>query len=512
MAQQATDAFVPWTAAQTTQDLIQTIQAVAPTLTDFTPGSVLRSLCETWGIESQKLGEQVLTAIEGTIQTLILRVLGITPQPAQAAYGQVQFSVTTAPSSPVTLPQGFTVAIPNSQLTYVLGAPVTWPAGQTSLLAVVTCTQAGAQGNAPANTITQIVSAVPSGLTGLTVNNPQAFITGADAQTVQDALAQVPTALAQLRTATPSAVAAAALAAVVTDSNGYVTEQVAAAVAATGTYVPNPSNPLSLTAGGSGSSLAAGTVYVANDFTTAYGRTTTGSSLASVTVTAGQTITTTITLPTGSTGTGLYVGTTNNPLLLGTISSTGTITYAGGATSGLAVTVNGNTLTVTISATATNSAPAAQSVSTGFAALPGYATVWIANSANTPPSSSLLQNASNLVFGYTDSQGVYHPGSLAAGIQGQVLPATLVSQPVTVAILPQVGYTLDMVQTDVELAVTAYFDGLDIGQGITWTQLLRAILAVPTVADAQLTTPSGDVAGVVGQRYILGALTVSQLG
>lgn len=128
--------------------------------------------------------------------------------------------------------------------------------------------------------------------------------------------------------------------------------------------IPNPSTSLVLTAGGSGSTLATGTYYVGNDYGNSAGRTTLGSSIASIAVTAGQTITTSITLPASATNLGIYVGTTATPPLVGTISSNGIITYAGGLTSGLSVTQSGSTFTITISTAASSSAPLPSSTNT----------------------------------------------------------------------------------------------------------------------------------------------------
>jgi hypothetical protein len=130
--------------------------------------------------------------------------------------------------------------------------------------------------------------------------------------------------------------------------------------------VADPASPLILSASGSGSSLPAGTIYVAFDFTNAVGRTTKGNSQASISVTSGQNITTSITLPLNANGVGIYVGTTSTPLLLGTISSTGQITYSGGRSSGLSVTVSGQTLNITISNVASGTGAAPQSSNTAI--------------------------------------------------------------------------------------------------------------------------------------------------
>jgi hypothetical protein len=129
----------------------------------------------------------------------------------------------------------------------------------------------------------------------------------------------------------------------------------------------DPVIPLVLSASGSGSSLSAATYYVAYDFRTSIGQTKVGGQ-SSITVTAGQNITTTITVPQLATSVGIYVGTSSNPLLLGTISNAATpvITYSGGLSSGLSATVtntaaNGGTRTISI----TISAPASGTGASG---------------------------------------------------------------------------------------------------------------------------------------------------
>ena len=134
--------------------------------------------------------------------------------------------------------------------------------------------------------------------------------------------------------------------------------------------VANPSSPLLLSQSAGASAFTAGeTVYVAQTQINANGSTTVGQSLASIPITtAGNLITTAVTVQPGASSVGIYVGTTNTPLLLGTISSTGVITYSGGATSGLAVTVSGSTLTITIGAAATSSGSAEPTSNTTAAA------------------------------------------------------------------------------------------------------------------------------------------------
>ncbi len=501
-------AFTPWTANGVTAQIIQTTQAENVGLTDFTVGSVLRSgIAEPIAISAQDMGQQIVAASDQNMQVTLQRALNLTPQAAVAAYGEATFTVPTAPTSSGTLPSGFTVAIPHSTIQYTLGATTIWGAGVTSLNAVVTCNQAGAVGNAPANTITQIVSAVPSGLSGLTVTNPQAFTTGANAQTPLDATAQVPAALANLKAATSDAVAAKALKATVQNSSGYVTEAVGAAVSASGGYVTLPSAAPALTAVSGSTSLAAGTYTVGYTWTTADGETPL-SPTATVTITAGQAIqVSALTLPNvgqtppspNATGVNYYLST------------------AAGSSS-VAYDATGTGAATTLTALPASGAASPPTVNTAFAVTPGYATCWIANDLQTAPSATLISNAQQFVDGYTDANGNPVAGAKAAGIVTTVVAAQLQTQNVAVAVLTKPGYTLAMVQDSVIQAVQTYFAGLDIYNGknataasITWNTLVQNITSVVGVSDCQLTTPSGNVAGILGTQFIVGTITVSQM-
>ena len=95
--------FTPWTATQVTQALASGTQAVTPTLTDFTRGSVVRSLDETWAITAQDYAQQVTLAVADATERALERALAIQPAAAQAAYGSVTFSVPSAPKRGIAL-------------------------------------------------------------------------------------------------------------------------------------------------------------------------------------------------------------------------------------------------------------------------------------------------------------------------------------------------------------------------------------------------------------------------
>lgn len=496
--------FIPWTATQQAQQLVQLIQATNSGLTDFTIGSVIRSaIVEPTAIAAQDFGQQIVAVGDQNLQVTLQKALGITPAAARAAYGTVTFTVSTAPTSAVTLPNGFTVAIPGSTLQYLLGASTVWEAGVTTLAVVVTCSVAGTLGNAPANSITQIVSAVPSGLTGLTVTNAQDFTTGANAQTDLDATALVPSRLAQLKAASRDAIASRALAGTVTNPSGYVTEAVSAAVSALGAYVAPAAAAPGLTAisPSTATSLSAGTYTVGITWITANGETPL-SPTNTVTVTAGQAITVSaLTLPNI---------TQNQPNAAGVnyyLSAAGstTVLYAGTQSPSETTAVPAFTLT----ALPASGAAAPPTANTAFAATVGFATCWIANDLGSAPSQALLASAQNWVTGFTDAQGVVHPGGDAAGIITTVVSATLVPQAIVAAILPLPGYTLAMLQDSIQLAIQTVFEGLDIEGGLLYNTLVFAINTVPGVADNLITTPAANLAGSLGVLLTLGTVTLT---
>ena len=493
--------FTPWTATGITAELIQTTQAQNTSLTDFTQGSVLRSVVvEPMGISAQNMAQQIVAASDQNIQVTLQKALTITPAGAVAAYGEATFTVPTAPTSATNLPQGFVIAIPNSTLQYTLGATTLWGTGVTSLNAVVTCNQTGTVGNAPANAITQIVSTVPSGLSGLTVTNPQALTTGQNAQTPLEASAQAPAKLAALKAATGDAIAAKALTATVQNSSGYVTEAVGAAVSADGGYVTPPGAAPVLTAISGSTSLTAGTYTVGYTWITADGETPL-SPTATVTITAGQ---------------GIQVSAMSLPNVGATPPSpnaTGIHYYlsaAAGSTS-VAYDANGTGAAITLTALPVSGAASPPTINTAFAVTPGYATCWVANDLQTAPSSALITNAQQAVDGYVDSNGHPIAGASAAGIVTTVVAAQLQTQNVAVAVLPAPGYTLTMVTGGVQQAITDYLASRDVAQGLTWNHLVQDIGNVTGISDTQLTTPSANVAGQLGVRYILGTITISQM-
>lgn len=113
-----------------------------------------------------------------------------------------------------------------------------------------------------------------------------------------------------------------------------------------------------------------------------------------------------------------------------------------------------------------------------------------------PASATLLSTAQGIVdTGYTDANGTAQPGFKSAGVFVTVADAPEVTQAVSATVTLAPGYTWATVQSAVQTAIQTWITALDLGSAWVNSSLLQAILAVPGVADAVLTTPSGNLPG-----------------
>lgn len=218
-------AYSPQTEQQALSDLIETYSSLVPIADDMNRGSAIRSLFSAFAIELKRIN---VGRLEQTLANQ--RQWGYTAfkfarlQP-QAAYTLEQFTVTTAPTQDTLVPAGTTVAIPGTTIQYQTPNDFTWPAGSTTENITVVCTQTGSIGNARANTITQLVSSV-SGLTGLTVTNPKALITGTDLETDSARAQRFTKFVGSIHRGDLVALQYGASTAQLVDDYGYITEQV----------------------------------------------------------------------------------------------------------------------------------------------------------------------------------------------------------------------------------------------------------------------------------------------
>ncbi len=220
MAQLPTKPFT-----QIVSDYAAACQGACATLIDFSVGSVLRAVAEAAAgvvLWLQAMVLQVLTLTRASTSAgadldTWLADFGFARLPAASATGLVTFSRFT-PAQAALIPAGATVRTSDNAQTFTVTASpsnpawnallngYTLPAGTTSLSVPVAALAPGSAGNAQANTITVITTAIP----GVdTVTNPSAFTSGIDAEPDADARSRFVLFVASLSKATRAAVGAA---------------------------------------------------------------------------------------------------------------------------------------------------------------------------------------------------------------------------------------------------------------------------------------------------------------
>lgn len=202
----------PPTTAEVAADLAAWIGGQSGVLTDFNPGSQVRTDAEALGSVVEMQG--VINQAE-TFQAMVYSAwaaFNIIPQAAISSVGPVLF-ITGGASSPPPAP--FDILIPAGTLTQTVGgtqfvttSDVILPSGSTSVTAVVSAVVPGAGGNVPTGAISQITTALPF---PLQVRNTAPTTGGDDAETAPQTMARFTATVAALGRCTPVAVANACI-------------------------------------------------------------------------------------------------------------------------------------------------------------------------------------------------------------------------------------------------------------------------------------------------------------
>ena len=182
---------IPTSPATLNADLISAVSAIVPDYTANLPGSLIEDLSSTVTAAMSQIDQARVDAVnsvaETTMSPYILNQLG---QAVGIAQGQATntsaYVVFTGPAGYVIVP-GFVVSDGTYQYVVQDGGVIA-SNGQSSPLYVV-ASQSGSW-TPGENTITQIVTSVPSGI-ALTVTNPNAGTPGGTPQTVQSYRAQI---------------------------------------------------------------------------------------------------------------------------------------------------------------------------------------------------------------------------------------------------------------------------------------------------------------------------------
>jgi phage-related baseplate assembly protein len=207
-----------------TQSLIRDVTALAPELTDFVPGSIVRSLLETVGIELQRQDYAIFDAIRQAIETGTFQNFDFNRLSATPAGGLVSFSRTTA-TTEVTISAGHRVRVPGSTRQYATTAAATLEVGVLTLDVGVQAETVGPDGNTPAGTVVELVD----GLVGFTITNPAPFLNGLAQESANARRQRFLLYIAGLSRGTAAAIQFAALSVQLLDAEGEVVERVTGA-------------------------------------------------------------------------------------------------------------------------------------------------------------------------------------------------------------------------------------------------------------------------------------------
>lgn len=222
---------------------INWMKAVTDKITDFTVGSVARTMIEAPAAEMDELYQNILIGLKEAIPVSVFTTFGFEKIAAVAASGVVRFS-TGGPlaTSPITVPVGTVVKVPSTSQTYATLAAGTINTGQSYVDILVAAQTAGAAGNVAASTVTELSTPV----TGVsTVTNPAPFTNGRDEETDDERKSRFQGYVSTLARGTKAAIVYGAKTAKLVDANGLITEYVAQANVVE-PYVGNPTQPISL--------------------------------------------------------------------------------------------------------------------------------------------------------------------------------------------------------------------------------------------------------------------------
>jgi len=217
-------AFQFRSSATITAEMIARITAMAPQITDYTEGGIVRSLAETVADELQQLDEAVYAGLREAINTAVYKAFSFNRKPASYALGIERFVAIPGIIVPVTIPVGTPVMVPGSAIQYtVTQQGVINPAPAPNFIDLpIMASVPGSIGNTPANTIT-----LQGGVFNIQlVSNLQPVVSGQDQESDQQRFNRFQNYIAGLTQATLPAIRALALSTSLTDANGNIYEGV----------------------------------------------------------------------------------------------------------------------------------------------------------------------------------------------------------------------------------------------------------------------------------------------
>lgn len=157
-------------------------------ITDFTPGSIVRSIYEAEAMELEQLYTLSIENILWGIRHSVLDAFGFTPKDATAAFGYVTVTLSTPLAAPLVLAKGtsfYSSKDTAESIMFVTQDSYFIDTGTSSFQVVVYCTQLGTIGNIDSNYIDTMSS---TQITSKTATNEEPFATGTDTESTDSVL------------------------------------------------------------------------------------------------------------------------------------------------------------------------------------------------------------------------------------------------------------------------------------------------------------------------------------
>ena len=191
-------------------------------LTDFNVGSGIRSLFEAAAIEIEEQYQQMFHGLRDGIPVAVYSAFNHDLLEAAKSSGDVTFTASPAPSSPIVIPAGSIVKIANQEISFDTQYEVILTNGDPSVTVRVVALVSGVNGNAAANTITVNSPDIAT----VTVTNQQPFDTGREIETEDDRKIRFADYIKSISRGPKGSVEYGARTTVDTDANGDIIEYV----------------------------------------------------------------------------------------------------------------------------------------------------------------------------------------------------------------------------------------------------------------------------------------------
>lgn len=205
-----------------TASMINRARLVCTKITDYSVGSIVRTIFEAVAQEIDQLYQQLVLSLMDAIKTATYTSFNFPALAAVAASGTLTVTITPQ-TSDVVIPVGATFTPAGSTVSYAVLSAATITAGLTTAIVQVACTQTGTTGNLASGTTFTMAAPVAGFVSA--VNTAQ-FSNGAAAETAEARLARFNAFILSLARSTVYGIEYGLSAVTLTDDNGNVTEAV----------------------------------------------------------------------------------------------------------------------------------------------------------------------------------------------------------------------------------------------------------------------------------------------